>query len=110
MKFSPAAIKKLAAHRWPGNVRELQNAVERAVVLKTGNVIDPEDLPLQPMDIGSEESSGMDLPFHESVEHHKQQIIKRALARTAGSQTQAAELLSLQRTYLARLIKQMGIR
>jgi len=110
MKFSPAAIKKLAAHRWPGNVRELQNAVERAVVLKTGNVIEPEDLPLQPIDLGSEESAGMDLPFHESVEHHKQQIIKRALARTGGSQTQAAELLSLQRTYLARLIKQMGIK
>src|SRR5437870_3469897 len=55
MKFSPAAVKKLAAHRWPGNVRELQNAVERAVVLKTGQVIEPEDLPLQPMDLGSEE-------------------------------------------------------
>ncbi len=110
MKFSPAAIKKLAAHRWPGNVRELQNAVERAVVLKTGNVIEPEDLPLQPMDLGSEESAGMDLPFHESVEHHKQQIIKRALVRAGGSQTQAADLLSLQRTYLARLIKQMDIK
>src|SRR5438552_5264812 len=110
MKFSPAAVKKLAAHCWPGNVRELQNAVERAVVLKTGNVIEPEDLALQPMDLGSEESAGMDLPFHESVEHHKQQIIKRALARAGGSQTQAAELLSLQRTYLARLIKQMVIR
>ena len=110
MKFAPAAIKKLAAHRWPGNVRELQNAVERAVVLKTGNVIEPEDLALQPMDLGSEESAGMDLPFHESVEHHKQQIIKRALARAGGSQTHAAELLSLQRTYLARLIKQMEIK
>src|SRR2546430_910255 len=110
MKFSPAAIKKLAAHRWPGNVRELQNAVERAVVLKTGNVIEPEDLALQPMDLGSEESAGTDLPFHESVEHHKQQIIKRALARAGGSQTHAAELLCLQRTYLARLIKQMEIK
>src|SRR5437660_3968216 len=110
MKFSPAAIKKLAAHRWLGNVRELQNAVERAVVLKTGNVIEPEDLQLQPMDLGSEESAGMDLPFHESVEHHKQQIIKRALVRAGGSQTQAADLLSLQRTYLARLIKQMDIK
>src|SRR5437016_532653 len=110
MKFSQASIKKLVAHRWPGNVRELQNAVERAVVLKTGDVVEPEDLPLQPMDLSSEESAGMDLPFHESVEHHKQQIIKRALARAGGSQTQAAELLSLQRTYLARLIKQMEIK
>jgi len=52
----------------------------------------------------------VELPFHESAEYHKQQIIKRALARAGGSQTQAAELLSLQRTYLARLIKQMDIK
>jgi DNA-binding NtrC family response regulator len=110
MKFSPPALNKLAAHRWPGNVRELQNAVERAVVLKTGNMIEPEDLALQPMDVGSEESMGLDLPFHESVEYYKKQIIKRALARAGGSQTQAAELLALQRTYLARLIKQMDIK
>ena len=110
MKFSPAALKKLMGHLWPGNVRELQNAVERAVVLKTGDMIEPEDLALQPMDLASEESAGMDLPFHESVEYHKKQIIKRALSRAGGSQTQAAELLGLQRTYLARLIKQMGIK
>ena len=67
----------------------------------------PSSLRSRPVD---SESAGIDLPFHESVEHHKQQVIKRALTRTGGSQTQAAELLSLQRTYLARLIKQMGIR
>ncbi len=110
MKFSPGAVKKLAAHLWPGNVRELQNAVERAVVLKTGDTIEPEDLALEPMDLGSEESNGMDLPFHESVDFHKKQIIKQALTRAGGSQTQAATLLALQRSYLARLIKQMEIR
>ncbi len=110
MKFSPAAVKKLAGHLWPGNVRELQNAVERAVVLKTGDTIEPEDLALEPMDLGSEESNGMDLPFHESVDFHKKQIIKQALNRAGGSQTQAAALLALQRSYLARLIKQMEIR
>jgi DNA-binding NtrC family response regulator len=110
MKFSPPAVKKLVAHLWPGNVRELQNAVERAVVLNTGDTIEPEDLALEPMDLGSEEFSGLDLPFHESVDFHKKQIIKQALNRAGGSQTQAAELLALQRTYLARLIKQMEIR
>jgi DNA-binding NtrC family response regulator len=110
MKLSAAAIKKLVAHLWPGNVRELQNAIERAVVLKAGEMIEPEDLALVTMELGSEESAGLDLPFHESVDHHKKQIIRRALTRAGGSQTQAAELLALQRTYLARLIKQMEIR
>jgi DNA-binding NtrC family response regulator len=110
MKFSSSAVKKLVAHLWPGNVRELQNAVERAVVLKSGDTIEPEDLALEPMDLGSDGSNGMDLPFHESVDFHKKQIIKQALNRAGGSQTQAAQLLALQRTYLARLIKQMEIR
>jgi DNA-binding NtrC family response regulator len=34
--MSPSAMKKLASYAWPGNVRELENAIERAVVLKTG--------------------------------------------------------------------------
>jgi transcriptional regulator with PAS, ATPase and Fis domain len=110
MKLSAAALKKLMAHSWPGNVRELQNAIERVVVLNTEAVIEPQDLALQPMDTSTNESAGTDLPFHESVECHKKQIIKRALNRAGGSQTHAAELLALQRTYLARLIKQMGIR
>ncbi|TAL09372.1 MAG: sigma-54-dependent Fis family transcriptional regulator [Nitrospirae bacterium] len=110
MQISLAAMKMLAAYPWPGNVRELQNALERAVVLKTGEVLTPEDFALQPMDVSTEEAAVRNLPFHESVEHHKREIIRRAIARVGGSQTKAAELLGLQRTYLARLIKQMDIK
>jgi DNA-binding NtrC family response regulator len=109
MQISPPAITMLTAYPWPGNVRELQNAIERAVVLKTGEVLTPEDFALQPMDLTPEEAAATNLGYHESVEHHKREIIRRALARAGGSQTRAAELLGLQRTYLARLIKQMGV-
>ena len=44
--FSPAAIEALRRYRWPGNVMELKNAIERAVVLARGEVVDPEDLTL----------------------------------------------------------------
>jgi DNA-binding NtrC family response regulator len=110
MRISPAAIKMLTAYSWPGNVRELQNAIERAVVLKTGEVLTPEDFALQPMEVSSEDTTGQNLPFHEAVEHYKREILLRALDRTGGSQTRAAELLGLQRTYLARLLKQMEIK
>src|SRR5947208_4547554 len=103
MQISPQAMKMLTAYPWPGNVRELQNAIERAVVLKTGEIVMPEDFALQPMDLTPEQAEHMDRPFHESVEHHKQEVIRRALARAGGSQTRAADLLGLQRTYLARL-------
>src|SRR5215472_6429804 len=47
MHFSPEALKLLMDYDWPGNVRELENAVERAVVLASGNVLEPALLPEQ---------------------------------------------------------------
>jgi DNA-binding NtrC family response regulator len=110
MRLSTQAVNVLRAYPWPGNVRELQNAIERAVVLKSGEIITPEDFALQPMDLSKDSPDGYGLPFHESVEHHKLQIIKRALAQAGGSQTGAADLLGLQRTYLSRLLKQMDMK
>ncbi len=43
--FSADAIAAMMAHSWPGNVRELRNAVERAVVLSDGEIIQRGDLP-----------------------------------------------------------------
>jgi len=110
MCIAPQAMQKLVTYHWPGNVRELQNAIERAVVLKTGDVLMPEDFVLRPVEVASRDGEGLDRPFHESVEWHKEQVIRRALERARGSQTRAAKLLGLQRTYLARLIRQLGIR
>ena len=47
MRFSPAALEALAGYPWPGNVRELQNAIERAVVVGQGPLVEPADLPLR---------------------------------------------------------------
>ena len=44
VSFSAQAVKALEAHPWPGNVRELDNAVQRALVLQAGGVIQPSDL------------------------------------------------------------------
>ena len=46
MTLSAGAVEALAAHDWPGNVRELQNAMERAVLLADGDVIQAEHLNL----------------------------------------------------------------
>lgn len=43
--LSPEALRHLSEHDWPGNVRELRNAVHRAYVMATGNVIDAQWLP-----------------------------------------------------------------
>ena len=46
IRLSEQAAAALAAYQWPGNVRELQNAIERAVVVTRGQVLEASDLPL----------------------------------------------------------------
>ncbi len=107
---SPAALAMLTEYDWPGNVRELENAIERAVVLSTGAEIGPKDLPIlkgEPSDETSEESAGT---YHEAVLQFKRELLRSALARANGNQTRAAETLGLQRTYLSRLLKELGVR
>jgi DNA-binding NtrC family response regulator len=109
LRISSAAMNNLIQYSWPGNVRELENAIERAVVLKTGDQLEPEDFVLQGLAGPVREAPGNNLPFHDSVEHHKVVIIRDALAKSGGSRIKAAEMLHLQPTYLSRLIKQMDI-
>ncbi len=106
-RFSADAREAIEAYAWPGNVRELRNAIERAVVLSEGAEIAASDLPGE-VTTGFAPASSPD-GFHSKVEDSRRRIIEDALAKTNGNQTKAAELLGLQRTYLARLIKQMGI-
>jgi DNA-binding NtrC family response regulator len=57
------------------------------------------------MEDGAEGTSAADAGFHESVREHKRTIIRRAIRRTGGSKTKAAEMLGLTPTYLSRLIR-----
>jgi len=110
--ISPEALASLTRYSWPGNIRELANTIERAVVLGPGPLIELDDLPDR---VRSGEVSGAmpapsDLPYHQAVEESKRAIIVNALNRTGGNQSKAAEFLGLQRTYLARLITNLGLR
>jgi DNA-binding NtrC family response regulator len=91
-------------------VRELENALERAVVLCTGPEIAPGDLPILEPDGGTSEEKGTSGSYHEAVLDIKRQILREALAKAGGNQTRAAEALGLQRTYLSRLLKDLGVR
>ena len=111
MTLSPAARAALTHYPWPDNIRELDNVLSRAVVLSPCDVIEPDFLALSADDLGGKGTTEsalpyMNLTYHESMEAHSTHIIERALDKAAGNQTKAAEFLNLQRTYLARLIKQ----
>jgi DNA-binding NtrC family response regulator len=107
--FAPAAMAKLQSYHWPGNVRELANAVERAVVLANGAEITPDLLPPQLAEKSKEEiAAGM--PLDEAMLQFKKQFIAKTLELTNGNQSKAADILSIQRTYLSRLIKELGLK
>ncbi len=111
MTLSHAAMDALTRYPWPGNIRELDNVIERAVVLSLTDTIEPEILALLPDDASLRRNSDaplpyVNLPYHESMEQHSRYIIARAMEKAEGNQTKAAESLQLQRTYLARLLKQ----
>jgi DNA-binding NtrC family response regulator len=108
MWFSPAAMDALARYSWPGNIRELDNVIARAVILSQTDMIEPDVLALDftSSDANSDDLSYLRLPYHESMEAHSRRIIEQALRDADGNQTKAAERLRLQRTYLARLLRQ----
>jgi len=107
--ISPEARSWLMRYDWPGNVRELENAIEHAVVLGSGEVILPEDLPETILEIVLPASGGASA-YHDKLQEMKKRLIQDALAQAGGNVTEAARLLVLHPNYLHRLITNLGLR
>jgi len=99
----------LTAYDWPGNVRELENAIERAIVLGTTDVILPEDLPEALLERESSAAQST-MGYHEAVTQTKKQIILKAIEEAKGNYTEAAKLLGVHPNYLHRLIRNLNLR
>ncbi len=106
--LSPEALAGLEAYDWPGNVRELENAIERAVVLGTTELIIPEDLPEAVLDTPAASEAGGG--YHRIVREEKKRAILAALGRAGGSFTEAAKLLGVHPNYLHRLVRNLDLR
>jgi Nif-specific regulatory protein len=105
---STEARSYLTEYEWPGNVRELENAIERAVVLGSTDLILPEDLPEALLE--KEISITPTTSYHEAVTQTKKQIILSAIEKSKGSYTEAAKLLGVHPNYLHRLIRNLNLR
>ena len=113
-RLSPRALELLQRHRWPGNVRELENALERALVLSEDDEIGPDALPdavqrtLVPEPVpGSLDPD--DLSVKRAQRVLEADLIRRALERTQGNRTRAAELLELSPRALLYKIREYGL-
>jgi two-component system response regulator AtoC len=106
------ARKLLLEYAWPGNVRELENTIERAMVLCDGDVIDAHDLPerlreaLDPVQV---QLATGELSVKKTTAAIEEILIRRALQKTRGNRTRAAELLEISHRALLYKIKDYKI-
>ena len=116
MNLSQNAVKALGGYEWPGNVREMENAIERAVALTDGDVIDQQDLPPQIGGVPLDDSPIPALQLPEeglnmavTIAHIEQALIKQAMDKSSNVKARAAALLKINRTTLVEKIKRYGM-
>jgi len=122
------SIERLEDHRWPGNVRELENAIKRALVLSTNDVLAPEEFAFL---TAPAEASGVERTLEETVIQEVNQLfdadenstdlyqqiqqrierplLEVVLERTQGNQIRAAARLGINRNTLRKKITELGI-
>ncbi|MGO9648671.1 MAG: sigma-54-dependent transcriptional regulator [Terriglobales bacterium] len=101
--FDPPALQAMLEYPWPGNVRELDHAVERAVLLSSGDAVRSSDLSLKTPQAGTQRLEELSLEEVESL------LIRKAVDRYGGNISQAAEALGLSRSALYRRLQKYGI-
>jgi two-component system nitrogen regulation response regulator GlnG len=121
------ALERLSRYDWPGNVRELENAVKRALVLSTGDVLTPDDFAFlddaaQPdaarasLSALIEEEARVALEAGETDVYRsiltrvERPLLEVVLGQTDGNQIRAAALLGMNRNTLRKKIVDLGIR
>ena len=106
--LSPEAVEALQHYGWPGNVRELRNAIERAMLLIDREWLEPELFTTLTRTVAPTQfrlpESGVNL---EDVER---QLVTQALERAGGNQTQAAQLLGINRDQVRYRIEKFGLK
>jgi Nif-specific regulatory protein len=132
-RISRDMLNILLRYAWPGNVRELENAIERAVVLSTGEDFTEELLPLSVRMFASSrktnqtsesietltrrlsEQAMVDYEVREGeiyqlvIDQIERALIDRALAKCGGVKTKAADFLGINRNTLNKKVKDLGI-
>ncbi len=130
--FDPEALELLRRYDWPGNVRELQSAIKQAMLHATGHVLLPEFLPesiravaaTPPVDgtiaapgaacdiaalIDTLLASGQHELHATVIGAVERELLQRVLRHTGGHQTQASDLLGLNRATLRHKLRTLGL-
>jgi DNA-binding NtrC family response regulator len=104
---SPEALATLEQYQWPGNVREMRNAIERAMLLVDHDWLQPGDFTTLTRTVTPIEFK---LPAEGvSLDDVERQLLIQALERSAGNQTQAGQLLGINRDQVRYRIEKFGL-
>jgi Nif-specific regulatory protein len=106
--FSDEAMAMLLSYSWPGNVRELENAVERAVVFAREDIVHPDSITLASGSVPGDDAFS-EKTLREALNIFKKHFITKALESNGWHQTRTAKSLAIQRSYLSKLVKELGI-
>jgi two-component system nitrogen regulation response regulator GlnG len=125
--LSEETVEFLKKYEWPGNVRELENAIKRALVLASGDVLQPEDFAFLARETGGAapgrgltdlvqaevraalERDETGTIYRDVLERAEQPLLETVLRHTDGNQIRAAALLGINRNTLRKKIAELHI-
>lgn len=111
--ISREARELLLTYSWPGNVRELRNALERAVILSEGGLVQAEHLPIAVAQNGMARvasAAAVELPTGGlDLDELERTLVAQALERAKNNRSRAARLLGLTRAQLYTRLERYGL-
>jgi DNA-binding NtrC family response regulator len=110
--LTPQTKKLMLDYSWPGNVRQLESAIERAILLCEGDLIDIEDLPLEVRQESSPAAQGVFKLPPEGItfDEVERDLIMQAMEQTDYNITKSAKLLGLTFRTLQYRLEKFGIK
>ncbi len=112
-RYAPETLAILRAYSWPGNVRELRNLVERMLIMASGDVVQPSDLPVLPgvgQDVAENDSLFVCNDFQEFKARSEGEFLQHKLKENLYNVSKTAEVLGMQRSNLYKKITKYGLR
>jgi DNA-binding NtrC family response regulator len=106
--LSPAAADTLQQYGWPGNVRELRNAIERSMLLIDREWLEPENFTTLTRTVAPAQFRLP--PEGVNLDEVERQLLQQALERAGGNQTQAAQLLGINRDQVRYRVEKFGLK
>ncbi len=103
--LSESAMRRLLAYRWPGNVRELEGVIQRAVVLTSSPVLEPDDLEIgESLLPDAPEAGSLRRAKAMAIDQFERAYLTRLLAAHQGNISRAARAAGTERRAFQRLL------